>query len=177
VAFAFLTNEPGQPAKAARSSLRSRLSTIATATAATDLIVTSYQVPAGTVAVQGRALRLHGVKISAANLGAAVATTATTLAWSLAFGHTAVNLATTESASFATGTTKAPRREALGIQYWPVGAAIGATPQNGDVYMAFSRPIYVNPGEFIAVAAKFLVGTATASQTIHAHVTFDYGWE
>lgn len=144
----------------------------AAATATTDGIVTSYQVPAGTVSVQGRRLVLTGVKISCANLGAAVATTATTLAWSLAFGHTNASLATAEAA-----TTKAPRRVALGLQTWPVGAAIGAMPQNGDLYMPFNTPIYVNPGEFIATVAKFIVGTATASQVIWGHVTFDYGWE
>ena len=53
---------------------------------------------------------LNGVRISAANLGAAVATTETTLAFSLAFGHSAVSLATTEAAA-----AKAPRRVALGI--------------------------------------------------------------
>lgn len=149
----------------------------AAATAATDFIMCSYQVPAGTVAVQGRRLRVSGVKISAANLGAAVATTATTIGLSLAFGHTAVSLATTETASFATATTKAPRRIPLGIMFWNVAAPIGATPQNGDIYMPFQNPIYVNPGEFIATTMKFLVGTATASQSIWYHVTFDYGWE
>lgn len=149
----------------------------AAAAAATDFIMCSYQVPAGTVAVQGRRLVVRGVKISAANLGAAVATTATTVAYSLAFGHTAVSLATAETASFATATTKAPRRIALGIQYWNVAAPIGATATNGDVYMPFNIPVYVNPGEFIATTMKFLTGTATASQSIWYHVTFDFGWE
>ena len=138
----------------------------------TDGIVVSYQVPAGTVNVQGKRLRVNGIKISCANLGAAVATTATTLGWSLAFGHTAVSLATGEAAA-----TKAPRRIPLGIQTWPVGAAVGAMPTNGDVTFTFQNPVYVNPGEFIAVVAKFLVGTATASQVIWGHATLDYGWE
>lgn len=144
----------------------------AAATATTDGIVTSYQVPAGTVSIQGRRLVITGIKISCANLGAAVATTATTLAWSLAFGHTAVSLATAEAA-----TTKAPRRIALGIMSWPVGAAIGQMPERGDLYMPFNAPVYVNPGEFVATVAKFIVGTATASQVIWGHVTLDYGWE
>lgn len=149
----------------------------AQATGTTDNIMTAYQVPAGTVAVQGRRLAVYGVKISCANLGAAVATTPTTIALSLAFGHTAVSLATPETGSFVTATTKAPRREALGIMYWDTAAPIGATPQNGDIFMPFTQPIYVNPGEFIATAMKFITGTATASQAIYYHVTFDYGWE
>lgn len=149
----------------------------AAAGAATDFILCSYLVPAGTVAVQGRRLVVTGVKISAVNMGAAVATTATTLGYSLAFGHTGVSMALSESASFTTGTAKAPRRIPLGFQYWNVAAPIGATPQNGDTYMQFVNPIYVNPGEYIAIAAKFIVGTATASQAIWYNVTFDYGWE
>jgi len=153
---------------------------ITTATAAaTDFILTSYTVPAGTVAVQGRRLVVTGVKVSAVNLGAAVATTATSCLIGLAFGHTATSLATAESGSFVTttGTTKAPRREPIGFMYWNVGAPIGATPQNGDIYMAFNTPIYVNPGEVIATYLKFTSGTATGSQQITYAVTFDYGWE
>lgn len=142
----------------------------AAATAVTDGIVTSYQNPAASLTVQGKTLYITGVKISSANLGAAVATTATTLAWSLAFGHTSVSLATAEAT--ASG-TKAPRRVALGLQTWPVGAAIGQMPQNGDLFMPFASPIAVYPGEFVASVAKFIVGTATASQVIWCHVTFD----
>ena len=145
--------------------------------AANEFIMCSYQVPAGTVAVQGRRLVITGVRISCANLGAAVATTATTISLTLAFGHTAVSLAQTESASFATATTKAPRRIPLGIMYWNVAAPIGATATNGDIFMPFANPVYVNPGEFIATTMKFIVGTATASQSIWYTVGFDYGWE
>jgi len=140
----------------------------AAATAVTDGIVTSYQVPGATSTVAGRGLYVTGIKISSANLGAAVATTATTLSWSIAYGHTAVSLATTEAAA-----AKAPRRVALGLQTWPVAAAIGAMPQNGDLYMPFDSPIVVYPGEFFAVVAKFIVGTATASQVIWSNVTID----
>ncbi len=138
------------------------------ATSTTDGIVTSYQVPAATSAIPGKALYITGVKISAANLGVAVATTASTIAWSLAYGHTAAALNTSEAA-----TTKAPRRVALGLMTWPVGAAVGQMPQCGDLVMQFDSPICVQPGEFVASVAKFVVGTATASQVIWAHVTFD----
>lgn len=145
--------------------------------AASDWIMCSYQVPAGTTAVQGRRLVINGVWISCANLGAAVATTATTIGLSLNFGHTAVSLAQTETASFATATTKAPRRIPLGIMFWNVAAVVGATPQNGDIYRQFANPVYVNPGEWVSTAMQFLVGTATASQSIWYYVGFDYGWE
>lgn len=146
----------------------------AAATAVTDGIVTSFQVPAISVST-GRSSRLKitGVRIDAVNTGAAVATTATTLQWSLAFGHTAVSLATAEAA-----TTKAPRRVPLGIQTWAVGAAIGQQPQMGALQIDFSNgPIYVNAGEFVQTVAKFIVGTATASQVIWGTVTFIATWE
>lgn len=141
--------------------------------AATDGIWGSYQVPAGTVSVQGRRLVIRGIKIDAVNNGAAVATTATTLQFSLAFGHNAVSLATAEAA-----TTKAPRRVALGFMTWAVGAAVGAGPQGGPIVVDFGdAPIYVNPGEFVALVGKFLIGTATASQVINFVWQPIYGWE
>jgi hypothetical protein len=146
---------------------------IAAVAAATDGIWASYQVPAGTVLVQGRRLALRGVSIDAVNTGAAVATTATTIQFSLAYGHTAVSLATAEAA-----TAKAPRRLALGYMTWPVAAAIGQAPQGGRLFVDLGdAPIFVNPGEFVQIVGKFLVGTATASQTISFVWQPIYGWE
>jgi hypothetical protein len=153
-------------------------SVTAAAAAATDGIWGSYQVPAGSTTVQGRRLVVRGIRLQCVNTGAAVATTATVLQFSLAFGHTAVSLATAESGSFATGTAKAPRRVGMGFQSWAVGAAIGAPATEGPIYLDLGdAPIYVNPGEFIALVAKFLVGTATASQTINFIWQPVYGWE
>lgn len=144
----------------------------AAATAVTDGIVTSFQVPALSVNARNRRLKINGIRIDCVNTGAAVATTATTLQWALAFGHTAVSLATAEAAA-----AKAPRRIPLGIMTWPVGAAIGQGPQNGPIQIDFDSPIYVNPGEFVALVAKFIVGTATASQVIWGVGTFIHSWE
>ena len=105
-------------------------------------------------------------------MGAVVATTPTSMALVANYGHTAVSLATGEAA-----TTKAPRRVPLGTMTWPVGAAIGATPTNGDIWMPFVAPITVAPGEFFAISAKLLAGTATASQTIYFVIGIDSYWE
>jgi len=141
--------------------------------AATDGIWGSYQVPAGTVNVQGRRLVVRGVYVDLVNTGAIVATTATTIQFSLAYGHTAVSLATGEAA-----TTKAARRIALGYATWAVGAAIGQGPQGGRISIDLGdAPVFVNPGEFIQLVGKFLVGTATASQTISFVWQPIYGWE
>lgn len=145
----------------------------AAATAATDGIWGSYQVPAGTTAVQGKRLKIIGILVDAVNNGAVVATTATTIQFSLGFGNTAVSLATTEAA-----TTKASRRIPLGFMTWAVGAGIGAGPQGGPIKIDFTAaPIYVNPGEFIQLIAKFLIGTATASQVINFVWQPIYSWE
>ena len=145
----------------------------AAAAAATDGIWGSYQVPAGTVNVQGRRLVIRGVRIDAVNLGAAVATTATTIQFSLAYGHTAVSLATAEAVA-----AKAPRRIALGFMTWAVGAAIGTQPQGGPIFVDLGdAPVFVNPGEFVQLVGKFMSGTATASQVINFVWQPVYGWE
>ena len=145
----------------------------ATAAAVLDGIWSSYQVPANTVNIQGRRLVLRGIRVDAVNLGAAVATTATTVQFSLAYGHTAVSLATTEGAA-----AKAPRRLALGFMTWPVGAGIGQQPQDGVMFVDLGdAPIFVNPGEFVALVGKFVAGTATVSQTIQFTYQPIYGWE
>jgi hypothetical protein len=140
--------------------------------AATDFIATSFQNPAGGINQTPRNLIVHGIRISTINTGAAVATTATTLLWSVAFGHTAVSLQTGETASFANNTTHAPRRVQLGFQSAAVGAAVGAK-YSDDIFLPLTTPIVVRPGEFIATIMKIVVGTATASQTITFNVMFD----
>jgi hypothetical protein len=146
--------------------------------AATDGIWGEYGVPASTTAIQGRRLVIRGVYVDLINLGNPVATTATTIQFSLAFGHTAVSLATAETSTFATATAHAPRRVSLGFATWAVGAGVGAQPQNGPIWVNFGEaPIFVNPGERVALVGKFMVGTATASQTIGFVWQPVYGWE
>ena len=148
----------------------------AAAAAATDFIATSYLNPAATINITGRNLLIKAVNISTINTGATVATTPTTLLWSLAFGHTAVSLATTETASFATATTHAPRRVQLGFQSAAVGTVVGGLYSN-DIIFDFDSPIVIRPGEYLATIVKIVVGTATASQTITYNVTFDGNFE
>jgi len=146
---------------------------IAAAAAVTDGIWSSFQVPLNAASIQGRRLVIRGLRVDMLNIGAAVATTATAVQFSLAYGHTAVSLITAEAA-----TTKAPRRIAVGFATWAVGAAIGAQPQAGPIVLDLGdAPIFVNPGEFVALVGKFIAGTATASQVIQFTYTPVYGWE
>ena len=106
-------------------------------------------------------------------MGAAVMLTPTTVQFSLAFGHTNVSLATAEGIA-----SKAPRRIALGFATWAVNAAIGAQPQFGPIALdTGDDPIFVNPGENLALVGKFINGTATASQVINFTWTPVFGWE
>lgn len=136
----------------------------APATSATDIIIASYQNPAGGVNRTPRTMKLRGIKVDCVNSVVAVATTATTFAVAIAWGGTQVSLGTVtaDSASFATATAKAARRQPIGVLTFPVGAAVGATA--GPIQFDFEAPLVINPGEFIQVIAKVLVGTATATE-------------
>ena len=147
---------------------------IAAAVPGIDGIITAYQVPIGSVTQSPRNLTITGIKISSVNLGAAVATTPSTLSWSLGFGASGAalpSLAQFEAVALNAATAKSWRRVPLGMQSWVVGALIGqAAP---DIYMKFDSPIIVHPGEWISSVTKFIQGTATASQVIFVNVTFD----
>jgi hypothetical protein len=140
-----------------------------TLAATTDGIIQSFQVPVGTANVMGRRLVIRGLKIQTFCQTVLVGG-GYVAQWSLAFGHTAVSLATAEGA-----TSKAPRRVALGIHGVP--AALAANSTLGDITMDFGdAPILVNPGEFIQCVKK-KVGTAPTAGTLAYTITYLYGWE
>jgi hypothetical protein len=137
--------------------------------AETDYAIFAYTVPAPAAGSINKSLLIHGVRIDAVNTGAAVATTATVLQWSLGVGSTAASLATAEAA-----TTRAPRRIPLGVQSWVVGSAIGA-PVEALVW-TFRGGLLAEPGSVVHAIVKVPVGTATASQIIRGVVSFDASW-
>ena len=138
----------------------------AAATSATDIVISSYQNPLGGVNQTARTIYLRGIQVGLVNSGAInSATVPTTYAVALAWGSTSVSLAATESASFATGTTKIRRVQPIGILTMPISAVIGqAAPASCN--LDFEAPIVVNPGEFVGVMVKILSGAATASQVL-----------
>jgi len=140
-----------------------------TLAAGTDGIISSYQVPLGTAALPGKSLyitgvRIHGVVTAALTGGPVIG------AWSLAFGHTAVSLATAEAA-----TTKAARRVPLGIQTFAATAVVG-TRDDREISVKFDTPIVVQPGEFVQTVLKNL-GTVTSAGVITFLIAFDAYWE
>jgi len=152
------------------SGLGGQFSVTPTLAVGTDGILANFQVPTGSINFRSKTLIITGVRIQGA------VTTALTggpviYAYSLAYGHTAVSLATTESTSFATATAKAPRRVALGTESYAANATLGTL--GAGVYMSFQSPIPVNPGEFVCIAAKNL-GIVTTAGVISLFVTYDY---
>lgn len=138
-----------------------------------DGYIFAYQNPVGSVSQPPRNLTITGIKIDTVNIGAAVATTPTTLSWSLAFGATGgtiPSLAATETGTYVAATIKAHRRIPLGIQSFLVGAAIGQQAQPIQVDFS-SSPIVLHPGEWVGIVAKFIQGTATASQVEFVNAT------
>lgn len=134
----------------------------------------AYQNPVGSVSQPPRNLTITGLKISAVNLGAAVATTPSTLSWSLAFGATGgtiPSLAQTEAVALTAATAKAFRRIPLGLQTWLVGALVGQ--KGDDIIITFASPVVLHPGEWVSLVAKFIQGTATASQVVFVNAMFD----
>lgn len=139
----------------------------------TDGIICSYQVPVGSVNTPGRRLVIRGISLSS-YIQAAITGGPFNAQWSLAFGHTAVSLATAESV-----TTKAPRRLALApfTQLVTTTQAVNTMVTQVASTVDFGdSPVFVNPGEFVQLVKKH-VGTAATVGTIAHVITFVYGWE
>jgi len=139
----------------------------------TDGILMSYQVPAGTVAVLGKRLKVTGVKMTA-YVQTVLAGGPTVNTFAIAFGHTAVSLATAEAA-----TTKKPRIvlcPELTNTCTAAQAVSTLLAQPSGSVSIFTEPIYVNPSEFIQFTVKH-VGTVGTSGTIAYNIQFIYSWE
>ena len=142
----------------------------AVAGAETDYALFAFQVPAAAALAHGKKLVITGVNIDTINTVVAVATTATVLQWGLGFGSTAVSLASAEAVI-----SKGPRRVPVGIQTFPVGAAVGAAAvpinvQGGILGVAM-------PGEFVHVILKMPIATATATEIFRGTVALWGYWE
>ena len=132
----------------------------------TDYALFAYLNPAATAAVPGKNLIITGVRIDTFNTVATIATTPTTLQWSIGVGGTAVTLLTTDS---STAGTRAARRLALGVQSLPIGTVAGGNcDRNIDV--KFTSPLMVEPGTYCHIILKMPVSTNTATQIIRGVV-------
>ena len=138
-----------------------------------DGIFASYTVPAGTASVRGARLKVTGIKLSGMVSTVVVGGPAFT-EWYIAFGHTADSLATAEGAA-----AKAPRRIMLPELTTNMGAAAAAgTLLAQPAYsVTFDQPIYVNPGERIALVGNKTISTTITSGILSFVYQFVYSWE
>jgi hypothetical protein len=143
----------------------------------TDGIIMSYQNPLGTSnGTRGRTLRLDAIYMTSYIQTALVSTPGGPCInqYSLAFGHTALSLATAEGPA-----SKAPRRIALPAltQAVPSAQAVSTiVSQPGGAYQYFDNAVYIAPGQYIAIVCK-RIGTVGTSGTIAHTISFDYSWE
>lgn len=135
----------------------------------TDGIISSFQVPVGTSAIPGKSLYVTRITLSSF-VQTALTGGGYVAQWSVAYGHTAVSLATAEGAG-----TKAPRRMPIGIQ--SVASGVLASVQVGSLIdLNFDSPIVVHPGEFIQLVKK-KVGTAPTAGAIAHIISIGGYWE
>lgn len=134
----------------------------------TDGIISSYQNPAGTATAPGKNLYITRVYV-VSHIQTALTGGGYVAQYVLAYGHTAVSLATADGAG-----TKAPRRIPLGIQTVAAGAVALTAFTPLDIDLAV--PIVVYPGEFIQVVKK-KIGTAPSAGVVAHLIAFGGYWE
>ncbi len=130
-------------------------------TAASDYPLFAWQNPAGTIAIQGKTFFCTGVRIGEMTVTTALTGGPIIFAWAVGFGSTASTLATTETTTFASGTTKIARKIPLGVQALAATAAVGTVSSGFQVDFS-SAPLPVNPGEFLHIILRCL-GTSTSA--------------
>ena len=144
-----------------------------TLAAASDGVLFSYQNPVGTVNQTPRTLYITGLTLQGA-VSVILTGGPVTYAYALAYGHTAVSLATAETATFATATTKAPRIVPIGMDNFIVTAPAGTL--GGQQQLILNTPIAINPGEFVQIIARN-IGTVTTLGAVTFVASFDGYWE
>src|SRR5713226_198231 len=144
----------------------------ATLALGTDGYIQAFQNPAPTVNLTGRNLIVHGVIIDS-TIQATLTGGPFGISYSLAYGHTNVNLATAESA-----TAKAPRRIALGKQVVTAAQAVATKVAGSPLVAQFRSPIVIAPGEFVGIVTKHETGgTVATAGTIAHNIIYDAYFE
>jgi hypothetical protein len=141
----------------------------------TDGILFSYQNPAPSITQTGRNLYVTGVRIQGA-VSQSFVGGPVIYAYGVAWGHTAVSMATAETSTFTTATTHAPRRTTIGIESYSASAVAGAVGSPTPLNINFTVPLVVRPSEFIAITARN-VGTVTSVGTLIVTAGVDSYWE
>lgn len=157
-------------ATAGYATLGGKFQFAAVAGAETDYALFAFLNPAPTTGITGRNLVIRGIWIDTYNAVVAVATTPTVLEWSAATGSTAVTLLTTDTA-----VARLPKRIALGVQSFTVGALAGQSAPRIDVNL--DAPIVVEAGTYFHIILRMPYGTATATEVFRGQVGINAYWE
>jgi len=154
---------PTNTTAALGSGLGGHFTATATAAVNTDLIISSYQVPANSGTVTGKALYINGCWVDT-YVQTALTAGGANIVWYLSIGSTSVSEATAES-----GTTKIRRIVPLGVQ--SVAAAAAALVQCTRIQVPLTA-VPVFPGEFVKVCCRYVGTAATAGAYGHV-IGFD----
>lgn len=145
-----------------------------TLAAQSDGIVFAYQNPVPSINITGRNLVITGVTVQSA-VSVILAGGPVTYVYALAFGMTALTQVTTETATFITGTTHAPRILPIGIESFVVTAPVGTLGSSG-LQLRLNTPVVVRPGEWVALLARN-IGVVTTTGAITNITAIDSYWE
>ena len=121
----------------------------------TDGIINGYQNPLYSTAntVHNGNLYITGVSFQGIVV-TALTGGPVTYNYSIAYGHTAVSLATADAASFINATTHAPKIIPIGSETYPATAAVGVLGKTSPTTVIFDTPLCVGPGECIGLIAR-----------------------
>jgi hypothetical protein len=126
--------------------------------------------PAGTAAIPGKRFFCTSIIVGEAVIYPTALTGGPLIIqWAVGWGSTAASLATTESTTFATGTTKIARKHPLGTQVFAATAAAG-TLAAGFQRDFTDAPLCINPGEYLHIIIR-CQGTSTSAGTPRVQVT------
>lgn len=136
---------------------------VAVAVGESDYPLFAWQNPAGTTAIPGKTFYCTGVIVPAMWVSVAALTGGPIVFnFAIGFGSTAASLATTESTTFSSGTTKIARKYPIGAQSFAATAPLGTVGQGFQV--TFPSPIPTQPSEFLHIIMR-ASGTALTAGT------------
>lgn len=155
------------------------------AAAHTELIMASFQNPAvpetAGAANNGRALVLTDLMISPLIVSVLMAGGGFTAEWFLAYGSTALSLATADAVGGAAIGTKSPTKIPLPIfDTLAAAAAAGtiATRTGEQGLIPLQTPIVINPGEFVHVGLRTMfVAAAVTAGAVDYGIGFSGYWQ
>jgi hypothetical protein len=119
-----------------------------------DYPLFAWQNPTGTAAIPGKRFFCTSIIVGDAVIyPTALIGGPLIIQWAVGWGSTAASLATTETTTFTSGTTKIARKHPLGTQVFAAAAAVGVTAA-GFQRDFTDAPLCINPGEYLHIIIR-----------------------